>query len=393
MPPFQRRGPRCFISLVAFFLTFSTSCLATDNSRVLEAILQKIESRHYRWVAIRAEVLLFFAVSGDSRAMCGGELLYQRLDERMLLPCVDSEKNLVFVFRTFDDRFDLYLPSQKTVYHGSIFDMEDSPDIESHLKPRDLYRALKPLAFDPEHTVIERHDTVGTTLNVYRDQEGGKSVTRRLYLTSEGDVLGEIYYDADERPLTQVQRYDFQEIPAKVGLFRSIFFPKKITILSPLTRKGSAIFFTNVKALDATSPLDFVLRVPQGTKEIFLKERTPQSSDLSFQPAGKKTGEETGPQGALSTASNDLADADFAAQESPKNPEPEAPLTPEPELTEPSEPEGPAVQSPESPDMTPLEETVPSESTGSENGVPPEPPVRDATVEGTSKGGLTAGET
>ncbi len=273
------RAHRFLGRLLTFSLAFLALSLppvrAASDTGALETILRKIEARHYRWVAIRAEVLLFFAVSGNSRAMCGGELLYQRLDERIFLPCVDPQKNLVFVFRSLDRRFDLYLPSQRTAYHGSVFDMENSPEIESHLKPRDLYRALKPSAFDPERTVIERDDPVNITLLVYDRRSGDRSLQRKLYLTPEGDVLGELYYGAAGQLLTQIHRYDFREIPARVSSYRSVFFPKKITIVSPESQKGSALFFAKVKPLDSLDPLEFILRVPLGTKEVFLDEKNP----------------------------------------------------------------------------------------------------------------------
>ena len=239
----------------------------------LEEILRKIEARHYRWIAIRADVLLFFATAGGSRAMCGGELLYQRLDERLFLSCVDSQKELVFAFRALDRRFDLYLPAQNTVYHGSIFDLEDSPDIESHLKARDLYRALKPMAVDPRRTKLEETNAAVTSLNVYGQGAEKESLVRKLYLTPEGDVRGEIFYDPKGRPVTEIQRYDFHKLSGRTGPFGPVIFPKKITITSPETQKGSAIFFTQVKALDTIDPLEFILRVPLGTKEIFLDEK------------------------------------------------------------------------------------------------------------------------
>ncbi|MFA5159440.1 MAG: hypothetical protein WC484_02925 [Candidatus Omnitrophota bacterium] len=254
----------------------------TSNAE-LESILQKIESRHYRWIAIRADVLLFFAKTGDPNAMCGGELLYQRLDERMLLTCVDTQQELMFVFRTLDRRFDLYLPAQNTVYHGSIFDLEDSPDIESHLKARDLYRALKPMAADPRRTKIERANSAITSLDVYGRSDDKEAIVRKLYLTPEGDVRGELFYNSEGRPVTEIQRYDFRELRGHVGSYDSIIFPKKITITSPETKKGSAIFFTRVMALDTIDPLEFILRVPPGTKEIFLDEKNPryQSSKVA----------------------------------------------------------------------------------------------------------------
>ena len=69
---------------------------------------------------------------------------------------------------------------------------------------------------------------------------------------------------------------DFREIRGRSGSFDSIIFPKKITIMSPETQKGSAIFFTEVTALDTIDPLEFILRVPPGTKEVFLDEKDPR---------------------------------------------------------------------------------------------------------------------
>jgi hypothetical protein len=272
------RASRSFLGalLLVLFLGLPAAPAAeTAPNLELEGILQKIESRHYRWIAIRADVLLFFAKTGDPNAMCGGELLYQRLDERMFLTCVDVRQELMFVFRTLDRRFDLYLPSQNTVYHGSIFDLEDSPDIESHLKARDLYRALKPMAVDSRRTKIERTNSAITSLDVYGRNDAEGTLVRKLYLTPEGDVRGELFYDSKGRPVTEIQRYDFREFRGHVGSYDSIIFPKKITITSPETKKGSAIFFTRVSALDAIDSLEFILRVPTGTKEIFLDEKDP----------------------------------------------------------------------------------------------------------------------
>jgi hypothetical protein len=275
-----------FIYSLAFF---SSVCFAAETApnAELEGILQKIESRHYRWIAIRADVLFFFAKANDSNTMCGGELLYQRLDERMMLVCADQQKNLAFVFRTFDRNFDLYLPSRNTVYHGSIFDMEDSPDIESHLKARDLYRALKPLAVDAGRARIERNNSLVTSLDVYGQRESEDKLVRKLYLTPEGDVRGELFYNAEGRPLTEIQRYDFRKLRGHAGAYDSFIFPKKITITSPETKKGSAIFFTKVAALDTIDPLEFILRVPPGTQEVFLDKKDLGSRDSKATPAVK----------------------------------------------------------------------------------------------------------
>src|SRR3989339_319300 len=56
--------------LLFSLLGFSSFVWAeTAPNTELESILQKIESRHYRWIAIRADVLLFFAKAGDPNAL------------------------------------------------------------------------------------------------------------------------------------------------------------------------------------------------------------------------------------------------------------------------------------------------------------------------------------
>ena len=273
------RASRSFFFAFLLFplLCFVPPTLAeTGPNAELEGIIRKMEERHYRWIAIRAEVTFFFAGSGNASTMCRGELLYQRLDEHMFLSCVNTLGEMVFAFRTMDRRFDLYLPTQKKVYHGSIFDLEDSPDIESHLKARDLYRALKPLTVDPRRTKVERANDLVTQLDVYTQKGAEGPLLRRLYLTPEGDVRSEIYYGANGRSVTEIQRYDFVEFKGRSGSYDSIIFPKKITLISPETQKGSAIFFSKVTPLDTIDPLEFIFKVPPGTEEIFLEEKDPR---------------------------------------------------------------------------------------------------------------------
>lgn len=315
------RTPRSFWGIAFFFLLAlsapSVLRAETAPNEELEKILQKIEARHYRWIAIRADVLLFFAKAGDPSAMCAGELLYQRLDERMFLTCADAQQELLFVFRAFDRRFDLYLPGQNTVYHGSIFDMEDSPDIESHLKARDLYRALKPTAVDPRRTRIERTNSAITSLEVYGRNDSEDQRVRKLYLTPEGDVRGELFYDPKGQPVTEIQRYDFRELRGRAGLYASVIFPKKITIMSPGTRKGSAIFFTRVATQDTIDPLEFILRVPPGTKEVFLDEK-----DSRFQSPSTLKGE-------ILPARETERSAPSTVRKKSKKPEPPSPSAPQ----------------------------------------------------------------
>jgi hypothetical protein len=278
-----------FVLVLVFFSPSSGFSAEASKKPELETLLNQIEYRHYRWVALRADVVLFFVSPGNvNQGMCGGELLYHRLDERMLLTCYDAEKNLVFAFRTLDRRFDLYIPSQNTLYHGSIFDLEDSPEVESHLKLIDLYRALKPGMFDPRRTEVSATSDIKISLDVFGGGGGEKYLSRKAYVTPSGDVVGELFFSLEGQTLTEIQRHDFQEINERVGSFTSIFFPKKITIVSPSTGKNTAIFFSKVKPLDAIETAQFLLRVRKGTQEVFLKERDPRFTRMAIEAAKNK---------------------------------------------------------------------------------------------------------
>ena len=68
--------------------SYANGVLTLSGAADLDTILKQIENRHYRWVAFRSDVILFFVSPGNTgQAMCGGELIYERLDERMLLTC------------------------------------------------------------------------------------------------------------------------------------------------------------------------------------------------------------------------------------------------------------------------------------------------------------------
>ena len=50
--------------------------LSPSSAPALETLLKQIENRHYRWVAFRADVVLFSSLRGaNGQAMCGGDHL------------------------------------------------------------------------------------------------------------------------------------------------------------------------------------------------------------------------------------------------------------------------------------------------------------------------------
>ena len=275
---------RCgrFFSLLIIILTLAfpfAGLQAETSPNDLGTLLKLLEARNYRWIGIQSNVIFSFIAPGGSQAICGGELRYQRLDEKMLLVCSDQKGDLLFIFRTLDRRFDLYLPSQQTLYHGSIFDLQDSPEIESHLKLLDLYRALKPMTFNPRNAEIDNLTGATIILNIFSENAEPRYLTRKLYMTPQGDVIGEVYFSKEGKPVTEIRRQEILEIPTHHTAFPSIFFPKRVTLVSPETGKNTAILFSKVKSVDVIEDVDWLFPVPEGTREVFLQEKDPRFSD------------------------------------------------------------------------------------------------------------------
>ncbi|MBN1689131.1 MAG: hypothetical protein JW893_08530 [Candidatus Omnitrophica bacterium] len=197
----------------------------------VEKLAQKIEDRTTGWIGLQADLTLHFLTSQTFRASCRGEMLYHRLDEKILLNCFNDEEKLLFSFKSEDTNFSLYVPAEDLVYQGTIFDLEDSPDIESHLKPRDLYRGLK-LAFIPrDKSELVYQNGNMTILNVQGDYRGTPYLSRRLLINQTADVLEETYYDFEGNPTLDIRRSDFRsiEIPES-GFDRKVVFPFRIEL-------------------------------------------------------------------------------------------------------------------------------------------------------------------
>lgn len=264
---------RVTINVICFiFLLLSTSHVLANNPNI-ESILKKIDVRHSEWISIRANLTIYFSSKNDVKASCNGKLLYNRLDEKILLKCSDVKDQLVFVFKAADSEFDLYIPEKKTIFKSTIFDLENSPEIESHLKPLDLYRALKPMTFDPKRTDIEKkHSSLGETLYVYGKNLEKRYLSRSLIVTEKGEVLEEIYYSFNEIPITKIERFAFEKIFAEEANSKiSFFFPKKIKVQSIPENKTSVFIFEKVTPLFSFKKEDWEFTPSSDTKTVVLK--------------------------------------------------------------------------------------------------------------------------
>ncbi|MDD5671666.1 MAG: hypothetical protein PHN49_08510, partial [Candidatus Omnitrophica bacterium] len=235
-------------------------------------IIREIENRRGQWIAFKAEVQLNFS-RGQQTASCNGEMVYNRLDEKLLLECSDSKKNVVFAFKAIDRDYQLYLPSRKTVFSGNVFELQDSPEIESHLKPLDLYRALKPLVIPAQNASIETVDQNSVTLRVLGENQRFIYLARRILANRQGDIMREIYYSFQGEPVVTIYRNKFQK--SKLADYpnrKNIFYPKEVLIENGSSNRKTLLEFEDVKFYSFLAEQNWDLNVPADTQFIHLKE-------------------------------------------------------------------------------------------------------------------------
>jgi hypothetical protein len=219
-------------TLALLLASVPTAAVATENGA--SEMIRKVEMRRGLWVNLQATLQMDFATPKGKKASCRADLLYDRLDEKILLKGFAGNNELLFVFRTDDRFFDLYLPRQNAVFSGTIFDLEDSPEIHSHLKALDLYRSLKPMALPAEKTRVSREQ--GLVRLEITDAKGRRE--RALFANKDGDTLREIYYRRDGTPRTLIERSDFTLV--KKSKADTFSFPRVIRIESYAPRSREA---------------------------------------------------------------------------------------------------------------------------------------------------------
>jgi len=200
---------------------------------VLKDFHRRIETEQLGWHAYKASLHIRFVADKTQEAECSGDLVYDRLSERILLHCREQKGKPLFTLKTRDKAFELYLAGPQTLYQGDIFDLNQSQKIDSHIKPLDLYRAFKPMAFENEHTLITPLDRDHLQLKVFRGNPGESPLARYLLATHSGFVVFETYYSPSEEVVLEINRSEFRKISgAKSGTGQSIFFPHRLRLVS-----------------------------------------------------------------------------------------------------------------------------------------------------------------
>ncbi len=241
LPSIESSTPKKFFLklLLPLLLSFAFSAISPPVSearlsRALPDIIDKVHERQAGWTFLRADLTLRFESPEGGGASCEGKLLYERLEEKILLECRDPEGRLQFIFKTADRNFEVYLPKSEEVYRGTIFDLKDSPKIESYLEPLDLYRALKLGTIPLEGAKVARWSETKATIEIDRQGEEGGGLARKLEVDETGLVGLETFYNREELPETLIRRSAFREVQqVGVGRERVIMFPFSIEIENP----------------------------------------------------------------------------------------------------------------------------------------------------------------
>lgn len=252
----------------------------------VQAMIRTVENHNAGWTALKAKVTLQFMAGDKTLAACSGDLTYQRLDEKLLLQCFNPEQKMVFAFKTDDRRFELYLPGKKAAFRGNIFELEDSPDIESHLKPLDLYRALKPKSIPADKTILQKWTGGLFFLNISDENRGVPHLARRMLVTKDGQVQEEVYYNDDGKTDVIIQRLKFKNFNFVDGTGDNIPYPGKILISSAIGGLKTMIDFNQIQFFALLENQNWDLSVPPDIERIEIADeaiRQNQSKDRDAQ--------------------------------------------------------------------------------------------------------------
>ena len=256
--------------LFLFGLFAAISGASPAAASPLQDILRLVENHQGSWIAFKAHITFQTTAPAGRPASCGGGIAYEKLDERMMLLCVGSQKNLLFAFKSEDKNFEFYQPEAGTLYYGTIFDLEDAVNLSSGIQPLHLYRALKLSAIPEKKALVESRLPEQAVLAVKNQTRKIPYVKRTLWITQDGQVPREIYYFPDGKKEVTILKSEDQTLRGQgMGKTEQYLFPGKVTLEengSP--RRKTILSFDHFDFTPVLAGQSWALSVASGTRRV-----------------------------------------------------------------------------------------------------------------------------
>lgn len=254
----------CLLGLFAS-LFLQTSCLASEPKTVLE--VKQANDTYFKnknWTPFAASIELSFYKQDQLKSTCTGTLLFDPLKKKLLMECSGKLNQTVFVFRNDDLNFLVYLPGMGQAWQGDMFQLEYSPEFDSHLKPLDLYRAVSPEAFSENQVVGAYGVSDGMEIEIAKPYQGTTYLARRLILDENAQVKNETFLAPDGVETTVVIRDSFERQKNKFDVINSRFFyAPQTTVIHPETGDKTILRMNNITLHERFPDDAWVVSMPE----------------------------------------------------------------------------------------------------------------------------------
>ncbi|HCM42371.1 MAG TPA: hypothetical protein DIS66_03535 [Candidatus Omnitrophica bacterium] len=234
----------CFLSLVLA----SFPAAAAEPKTVLE--LKQATDTYFKnknWTPFAASIELLFYKENGAQSRCTGTLLFDPLRKKLLMDCMGESGLPVFIFKNDDLEFMLYVPGMNRAWFGNMYELEYSPDFDSHLKPLDLYRAASPEPFSEDQAISANGVGEGMEIEIAKPYQTIRYMARRIILNHHGQVEHETFLTPDGTATTVIVREKFKKMKNKFDGINTRFYYAPQTILThPETEDRTVMNISNV---------------------------------------------------------------------------------------------------------------------------------------------------
>lgn len=254
----------CFVALVLFLL-LSSQAFAAEPKTILE--VEQATDNYFKnknWTPFSASIELSFYKQDTLKSTCSGNLLFDPLRKKLLMECFGRLNQPVFVFKNDDLNFLIYLPGMRHAWQGDMFQLEYSPEFDSHLKPLDLYRAVSPEPFSERQVIGAYGVSDGIELEIAKPYQGSQYLARRLILDKKGQVDHETFLAPDGGETTVVTREEFKKIKNKFDSVNSRFYyAVKTSVSHPETGDKTVLVLKNITLYEQFPDDAWVISMPE----------------------------------------------------------------------------------------------------------------------------------